>query len=156
MRTPVRCALATAAMCAGLMMADGAGAQDLNATGTSAIGVSSGDSAAAASQAIGIPSADPGVGNGAAGRIDSPAETLAVGPTASGATVGVRAFAPASLDRPLLAGVQQGRNVGQSKALMIVGGAALVAGLIIGDDAGALLAVGGAVVGLYGLYQFVR
>jgi hypothetical protein len=39
---------------------------------------------------------------------------------------------------------------------MIVGGAALVAGLIIGDDAGALLAVSGAVVGLYGLYLFVR
>lgn len=143
-------------MCLGLMMADGAGAQDLNATGTRAIGGSSGDSAAAAIPTIGIPSADPGIGNGAAGGIDSPAETFAVGPTARGAAVGVRAIAPASTDRALLAGVQQGRNVGQSKALMIVGGAALVAGLIIGDDAGALLAVGGAVVGLYGLYQFVR
>jgi hypothetical protein len=156
MRTPVRCALATVAMCVGLMMADGADAQDLTAMGTAAIGVSSGDSAAAATKATGIPSDKPGVGNWADGGIDSRAEWLAVGPTARGAAVGVRATAPASLDRPLLAGVQQGRNVGQSKALMIVGGAALVAGLIIGDDAGALLAVGGAVVGLYGLYLFVR
>jgi hypothetical protein len=54
--------------------------------------------------------------------------------------------------------LQQERNVGAGRnvALMVVGGAALITGLIIGDDAGALLAVGGAVVGLYGLYQFVR
>lgn len=155
MRTPVRCALATVAMCVGLMMADGAGAQDLNATGTSAIGVSSGDSAAVAMQPTAMSSFDLGLRNATDG-IEPRAESPAVGPTARGAAVGVRAIATASVDRPLLAGVQQGRNVGQSKALMIVGGAALVAGLIIGDDAGALLAVGGAVVGLYGLYQFVR
>jgi hypothetical protein len=39
---------------------------------------------------------------------------------------------------------------------MIVGGAAVITGLLIGDDLGAVLAVGGAVVGLYGLYQWVR
>jgi hypothetical protein len=137
-------------------MADNASAQDQNTMGASAIGVSSGDSVAAATQAIGTSSAGLRVGNRAAGGIGSSAAMLAVGPTARGAAVGARAIAPASTDRPLLAGVQQGRNVGQSKALMIVGGAALVAGLIIGDDAGALLAVSGAVVGLYGLYLFVR
>ncbi|MGH7712364.1 MAG: hypothetical protein ACREOG_13830 [Gemmatimonadaceae bacterium] len=36
--------------------------------------------------------------------------------------------------------------------LMVVGGAAFLAGLIIGDDAGNALAIGGAIVGLYGLY----
>jgi len=38
--------------------------------------------------------------------------------------------------------------------LMIVGGVGFLAGLIIGDDAGTALAIGGAVVGLYGLYQW--
>lgn len=40
--------------------------------------------------------------------------------------------------------------------LMIVGGAAFLAGLIIGDDAGTAIAVGGAAVGLYGLYLWAQ
>jgi len=40
-------------------------------------------------------------------------------------------------------------------ALMIVGGAALVVGAVIGDDAGTLVMLGGAAVGLYGLYLFL-
>lgn len=47
-------------------------------------------------------------------------------------------------------------RMGQSMALMIVGGAALVSGLIIGGDAGTILALGGAVVGLIGLYHYLR
>lgn len=78
-----------------------------------------------------------------------------VGPTVRGAVAGVRAHQSAVEAAPLIA-VQQQRRVGSSKALMIVGGAAFLAGLIIGDDAGAILAVGGAVVGLYGLYTYVR
>jgi hypothetical protein len=39
---------------------------------------------------------------------------------------------------------------------MIVGGAAFVAGAIIGDTAGTLFMVGGAAVGLYGLYQYLQ
>jgi hypothetical protein len=39
---------------------------------------------------------------------------------------------------------------------MIVGGAALVTGLVIGGDAGTILALGGAVVGLIGLYHYLR
>jgi hypothetical protein len=39
--------------------------------------------------------------------------------------------------------------------LMILGGAALITGLIIGDDAGTVIAVGGAIVGLYGLYVYL-
>jgi predicted phage tail protein len=45
---------------------------------------------------------------------------------------------------------------GQPVALMVVGGAALLAGLIIGGGAGTAIAVGGAVVGLYGLYEFLQ
>jgi hypothetical protein len=40
--------------------------------------------------------------------------------------------------------------------MMVVGGAALVIGAIIGGPAGVLVAVGGAVIGLYGLYTFVQ
>lgn len=77
------------------------------------------------------------------------------GPTVRGSVVGVRAHQTAVQGEPLAA-LQQQRRVGSSKALMIVGGAAFVAGLIIGGDGGSILAVGGAVVGLYGLYTYVK
>lgn len=48
------------------------------------------------------------------------------------------------------------RPFGTSQTLMIVGGAALVAGAIIGDDAGTVFMVAGAGVGLYGLYLYLR
>jgi len=44
---------------------------------------------------------------------------------------------------------------GSGVGLMILGGAALVTGLIIGDNAGTVIAVGGALVGLYGLYVYL-
>jgi hypothetical protein len=39
---------------------------------------------------------------------------------------------------------------------MVVGGAALIIGAVIGGTAGVLIAVAGAAVGLYGLYYFVQ
>lgn len=47
-------------------------------------------------------------------------------------------------------------HMGQAKALMIVGGAALITGAIIGGDVGTIFMVGGAVMGLYGLYQYLQ
>jgi hypothetical protein len=44
------------------------------------------------------------------------------------------------------------RRVSRAETLMIVGGAALVAGLIVGDDAGTVLILAGAGIGGYGLY----
>lgn len=44
----------------------------------------------------------------------------------------------------------------ESAALMIVGGAALLAGLLIGGGAGTAIAVAGTFVGLYGLWMYVR
>jgi hypothetical protein len=41
------------------------------------------------------------------------------------------------------------------KIAMIVGGAALVGGLIVGDDAGYAIAIGGLVVGLLGLWTYL-
>ncbi len=78
-----------------------------------------------------------------------------IGPTLDGATVGIRhsvdqaATAPANVG----AAVQNGTS---STALMIVGGAAFLAGAIIGDDAGTIIMVGGAAVGLYGLYLYLQ
>ena len=48
------------------------------------------------------------------------------------------------------------RPFGLSQTLMIVGGAAFIAGAIIGDDAGTVMMVAGAGVGLYGLYLYLH
>lgn len=49
-----------------------------------------------------------------------------------------------------------GENVGPNLALMGVGAAAVVVGLLIGGDGGHAVAVGGAVIGLIGLYRYMR
>jgi hypothetical protein len=77
-----------------------------------------------------------------------------VGPTVSASTAGIHAPKVArSLNaRAADAHMGAGRNV----ALMVVGGAALIVGAIIGDTAGLLIAVAGAAIGLYGLYNFIQ
>jgi hypothetical protein len=75
------------------------------------------------------------------------------GPTMAAASVAVRQ--PESADRKLAAAPRRA-GYGQPVALMVVGGAALLTGLIIGDDAGTVIAVGGALVGLYGLYEYLQ
>lgn len=76
------------------------------------------------------------------------------GPTAASARAGFsrtnrhEGFAPT----PVLQQRSSNRN---AVALMIVGGAALVIGAVIGDDAGTLVMLGGAGIGLYGLYLFL-
>lgn len=47
-------------------------------------------------------------------------------------------------------------GLSQPQALMIVGGAAILVGAIVGDTAGDVFMVGGAVVGLYGLYKYLQ
>lgn len=47
-------------------------------------------------------------------------------------------------------------NKGPNIAMMAVGGAALVVGLIIGGDGGLIIATTGGVVGLVGLYRYLR
>ena len=44
----------------------------------------------------------------------------------------------------------------QNRAMMIVGGAAMLTGAVVGHDAGVLISVGGAVVFLWGLYQYLQ
>jgi hypothetical protein len=47
-------------------------------------------------------------------------------------------------------------NLGQSRAMMVVGVAGLLAGAIIGGTPGTLVMVGGAVIGLVGLYDYLQ
>ena len=44
----------------------------------------------------------------------------------------------------------------QSRAMMIVGGGALLVGAIIGGDPGTVIMVSGVVVGLIGLYNYLQ
>jgi len=82
---------------------------------------------------------------------------------ATPAPVGPR-VAPAGFDRRLAAdderpsSPQQDRNLGAGAnvALMGVGAAAVVIGLLIGGDGGTLVAITGGAIGLYGLFRFLR
>ena len=82
--------------------------------------------------------------------VDAPA-----GPTLDGATVGIRhqVDQPATTPTNVAPAVRHGD---QATTLMIVGGAAFLVGAIINNDAGTIIMVGGAAVGLYGLYLYLQ
>jgi hypothetical protein len=79
-------------------------------------------------------------------------------PTLTAARVGVDRVAPAHADAAVAERARLGRALSKrdSRLWMIVGGAAFVAGLLIGDDVGTVLAVGGAGFGLVGLYNYLK
>jgi hypothetical protein len=85
-----------------------------------------------------------------------PAPPATANPLAMGlgiASVELVRWAP---DSPVVAFLPQDRvRAGPNIAMMAVGGAALVTGLIIGGD-GHVIAAGGVVVGLIGLYRYLR
>jgi hypothetical protein len=75
------------------------------------------------------------------------------GPSVASARVGSHTIRSSTRGAPpVLQNRSSNRN---AVALMIVGGAALVVGAVIGDDAGTLVMLGGAGIGLYGLYLFL-
>jgi hypothetical protein len=76
---------------------------------------------------------------------------VATGPSMDAAALSPRVSHDAALSTHSMRRATRGSGVG----LMLFGGAALITGLIIGDDAGTVIAVGGALVGLYGLYVFL-
>lgn len=89
----------------------------------------------------------------AAAAAPAPAPAPApVGPTIEAARVGVRQMASTSDEAPQ----RRRAGYGQPIALMVVGGAAVLVGLIIGGGAGTAIAIGGAIVGLVGLYQYMQ
>ena len=77
------------------------------------------------------------------------------GPTLDGATIGIKHTDAQATTAPTNATAAP-RHGDQPTALMIVGGAAFLAGAIIGGDAGTIIMVGGAAVGLYGLYLYLQ
>lgn len=81
----------------------------------------------------------------------APAIDQAMGPALSTASVAVR-----HAELPAAPAPAKRAGYGQPIALMVVGGAAVLTGLIIGKDVGTFIAVGGAVVGLVGLYQYLQ
>jgi hypothetical protein len=88
----------------------------------------------------------------ASARTQVPARSTA-GPTVAASVVGIKAN---STSTPKAVAADNNLGAGRNVALMVVGGAALIIGAIIGGTAGVLIAVGGAAVGLYGLYYFVQ
>ena len=85
---------------------------------------------------------------------NSPAASA--GPTNAASAVGIRAPVAARSNAGAAVAADPHLGAGQNVALMVVGGAALIIGAAIGDTAGVLLAVGGAIVFLYGLYNFIQ
>lgn len=57
--------------------------------------------------------------------------------------------------RPLPLPFNDGRT-GRNPAMMIVGGAGLILGSIIGGDTGTIIMMGGGALGLYGMWQFLK
>lgn len=78
------------------------------------------------------------------------------GPTIQAAAIGFRASAkPVEANKstaaPLIA-----RHQGQDVALMAVGVGAMIAGALIQGKAGTIILIGGAAVGLFGLYHYLE
>ena len=77
----------------------------------------------------------------------------AVGPTRDAATLAVRPVSETN-HNPAPPPARSGFSHGE--VWMIVGGAAILTGIVIGGDAGHAISIGGAVVGLIGLYQYLQ
>lgn len=80
------------------------------------------------------------------------AATAPVKPRAAGLTTRERAKGELPVPTPR----QENSGTRTNTALMIVGAAAIVLGAAVGDEAGTVLIIGGAGVGLYGLYRLLN
>ena len=65
--------------------------------------------------------------------------------------------APARVRQPVVAPSQDDNvGAGPNVAMMAVGGAGIVVGSLIGGDGGTMIAIGGGVIGLIGLFRYLR
>jgi hypothetical protein len=85
-----------------------------------------------------------------------PAPTSASKLLESGSTASSRFFELAPISAPAPAMFQDRVNAGPNIALMAVGGAAVIIGLAIGGDTGNVIAATGGVMGLLGLYRYLK
>jgi hypothetical protein len=78
--------------------------------------------------------------------------------TAGAPMTGLRAavHAPEHTDSARPAASASHANLGQARAMMVVGVAGLIVGAIIGDTPGTIIMIGGALVGLKGLYDYLQ
>ncbi len=83
--------------------------------------------------------------------IDAPV----AGPTIASATLGYSSVSDDASTEMTWDNQRRGKN-GTGPVLAIVGGAALIGGLLIGDSAGTAIAVGGLIMGLIGLYLWLK
>lgn len=79
----------------------------------------------------------------------------AAGPQIETSATAFRLAAAAS-DSGDVALQRRSQNAGKPVALMVVGGAAILVGAVIGGDAGVIFMIGGAVALLYGLYHYMQ
>lgn len=80
----------------------------------------------------------------------------ASGPTIESAALGIRIIPSNAAAASNNAKARRGSGVDHNVALMIVGAGAMVAGSFINGTAGTIFLVGGAVVGLYGLFTLLQ
>jgi hypothetical protein len=83
----------------------------------------------------------------------APSASIA-GPRLAPAALTTTSFATANTPAPTPA--DDNANMGPNLALMGAGAAGVVVGLLIGGDGGTAIALGGGVVGLIGLYRYLR
>ena len=84
----------------------------------------------------------------------TPAAAAAAGPRVELTATAVRQHAQAVDSVAMNAAAARRNSMGRPVALMVVGGAAFIAGAVIGGDAGTIFMIGGAVTALIGLYQY--
>jgi hypothetical protein len=84
-----------------------------------------------------------------------PQESAALGAPMTGLRAGMHARETSRPDQPTVV-LPQHANLGQARAMMVVGVAALIAGAVIGDTPGQIVMIGGAVIGLVGLYDYLQ
>ncbi|MEO8338015.1 MAG: hypothetical protein ABI664_23780 [bacterium] len=81
-----------------------------------------------------------------------PAAPAVSGPTMDAATVAVKNTSETKAAAP----AAPGKYYDQGTKLMIIGGAAILTGIVVGSNAGHAISIVGAVVGLYGLYKYLE
>jgi uncharacterized protein YfaP (DUF2135 family) len=93
----------------------------------------------------------------AASSAQQQAKNSVKGPTLQAASVGFHVSeAKVDASTKVTAAPVIRRHEGQDVALMVVGVGAMVAGALIGDQAGTIIIIGGAAMALFGLYQYLE
>jgi hypothetical protein len=89
-----------------------------------------------------------------AANVPAAAPGASFAPTLSAVRFGITDAA----DQPTTLNSTAARAMGrrEGRVLALVGGAAVIAGVLIGDTGGTVIAISGAAIGLYGLYIWQR